>query len=395
MLHGKGAKHGCKFAWPHWIFHSNRFFDLVTAMPKTFMPPIFKRHPANPIITPGLYPWRLAAVFNPAAIVHNSRVHLFERAAGGLRPFICSIGALVSDDGVHFTHVADQPVLTPAMCGSQHGSVQDPRVVKIDDTFYMTFAYRPYAWSSHPTGVGVPESHETDFPNVQRAAPDAGNSANVTGGRPDNLTRSGIATSADLLHWSFHSFVSPANIDDRNGILFPEKIGGRFAILRRPLHYVGPKYNTPGPSIWLSFSSDLQTWSDPTLLARPEFPWEDNRIGGSTPPIKTPQGWLLLYHAVQSLTTSPYLPRQNAVIYRLGAMLLDLQDPTRILARSSMPIMQPETYYEKTGLYIPNVIFPTGAVIFDSVVHMYYGCCDTSIALATCPLQDILDHLLG
>ena len=126
----------------------------------------FTRHPLNPIITPGLYPWRLATVFNPAAILHDNRVHLFERAAGSLRPFICAIGHLVSDDGVHFTHASDQPVLTPEMCGSKYGSVQDPRVVKIDSTFYMNFAYRPFAWSSHPTGVGVPESHETDFPNV-------------------------------------------------------------------------------------------------------------------------------------------------------------------------------------------------------------------------------------
>lgn len=361
--------------------------------------PRFTRHPLNPIVVPGVYPWRLATVFNPGVIEEGGKVYMFERAAGGLRPFICAIGGLVSDDGVHFEHFSEQPVLTPGMMGSEYGSVQDPRVVKIEGTYYMTFAYRPYAWSSHPTGVGVPESHETEFAGVARAeaagsgAGGAG-SANVSGGRPDNLTRSGIATSQDLRKWEFHSFVSPATMDDRNGILFPEKIGGRFAILRRPLHFVGPKYGTPGASIWISYSADLLDWTKPVLVAKPEFAWEDNRIGGSTPPIRTERGWLVLYHGVQSLQ-GPYGREQNAVIYRVGAMLLDLADPTKVLARSAAAVMEPEAYYEKVGLYIPNVIFPTGAVVREGVVHLYYGCCDTAIGLATCPLADLLEHLVG
>jgi predicted GH43/DUF377 family glycosyl hydrolase len=355
--------------------------------------PLFDRCPENPIIFPGGYPWRRATTFNPGVIFDHGRFYLFERAAGSLRPFVCAIGALTSDDGIHFTHVSDQPVLTPEMFGSPYGSVQDPRVVRLDDAagpaYYMTVAYRPFAWSSHPTGVGVPDSHETDFPGVSRAAPDStGASGNVSGGRPDNLTRSALAISRDLRHWNFHSFVSPPEIDDRNGILFPEKIRGQYALLRRPLHFVGPKYATPGASIWLSYSPDLRTWSQPTLLAKPEYVWEDNRIGGSTPPLRTPHGWLVLYHGVQTTDAACH-----AVTYRLGAMLLDLEDLTRILARTSTAIMEPETYYEKVGLYIPNVIFPTGLVLRDGLLYLYYGCCDTSIAMATCPLEKLLDLL--
>jgi len=355
------------------------------------MPVHFTRHPENPIVTPGLYPWRLATTFNPGCIYDNGRFYLYERAAGQLRPFHCTIGLLSSTDGVHFTHLSDQPVFTPEMAGSKHGSVQDPRVVKIDQTYYMTYAFRPFAWSSHPTGVGIPDSHESEFPGVLHPPPDPTQpgSNDIAAARPDNLTRSGIAISNDAIHWQHHCWPTAANLDDRDVILFPEKINGLFALLRRPLQFVGPPYGTNYPAIWICFSKNLKTWSTPKLLAKAQYPWEDNRIGGSTPPIKTPKGWLVLYHGVQTLD-----PAIKRVVYRLGAMLLDLHDPTQVIARTRNFIMQPETYYEKFGLYIPNVIFPTANVVKDGLLHLYYGCCDTAIALATIPLDDLLNHVL-
>ncbi len=345
----------------------------------------FQRHPENPIVRPGLYDWRMAVTFNPAVVYTRGRFWMFERAAAGFRPFFCQIGALTSEDGVHFTHAKEQPVFTPAMCGSPYGSVQDPRVVELEGRFWMTFAYRPYAWSSHPTGVGVPESHETDFPGVQRAAPDSAiSSSNVIGGRRDNLTRIGLAVSDDLLRWEFFAWVSPETIDDRNGILFPEKIQGRYFLLRRPLQGGGH-----GSHIWYSTSEDLRHWTAPVELARAVFPWESHRIGGATPPLLTEYGWLVFYHAVED--ENPALRR---VVYRMGAMILDRHDPVRILYRSPDPLLEPETYYEKVGAYIPNVVFPTGVVLLDGIIHLYYGVCDTAIALATAPLEVILKKLL-
>lgn len=355
------------------------------------MPVRFERDPNNPILVPGGPEWRRAVTFNPGVIRVGTRTHLFERAAGCLRPFRCAIGAWVSEDGVLFRPASPDPVLTPAQCGSEHGSVQDPRVVELDGRYVMTFAWRPFAWSSHPTGVGVPESHETDFPGVLRAppAPPGVGSGNVAGGRPDNYTRSGIAVSTDLLHWDVLGLVTPADIDDRDVILFPRRIGGRYALLRRPLSYVGPRHGTPGPSIWISFSEDLLHWSEPELVAKPEHPWEDNRIGGSTPPLETEAGWLVFHHGVQTLRADT-----KTVVYRLGAMLLDRDDPRRVLARCPHFLMEPEAYYERFGLYIPNVIFPTGLTVVDGVIHLYYGVCDTAIALARAPLRDVLDEVL-
>jgi predicted GH43/DUF377 family glycosyl hydrolase len=103
----------------------------------------------------------------------------------------------------------------------------------------------------------------------------------------------------------------------------------------------------------------------------------------------TDAGWLVLYHGVETLDASV-----KRVCYRLGGMLLDKDDPTKVLARTREPLMEPETYYEKFGLYIPNVIFPTGNVITDGTLYLYYGVCDTAIALATASLEDVIEQVL-
>jgi predicted GH43/DUF377 family glycosyl hydrolase len=343
--------------------------------------PVFVRHPENPIVVPGLFPWRRATVFNPGALYDEGRFYLYERAAGQLRPFHCAIGMLESDDGVHFAHTSDQPVFTPEMAGSKYGSVQDARVVRIDDTYYMTYAFRPYAWESHPTGVGVPQSYEVDYPGFD-------------GRSEENQTRSGIAVSKDRVHWEHLAWVTPKEIDDRDVILFPEKIGGRYVVLRRPLQFVNPDHSSieavDAPAVRISFSEDLEAWSEPQTLIAPEQPWEGGRIGGSTPPIETDAGWLVFYHGVETEDASV-----RRVCYRLGAILLDLEDPLKVIARCPQFLMEPEAYYERFGLYIPNVIFPTGNVVVDGQLYLYYGCCDTSIGLATVPLQAVVEYLLS
>ncbi len=346
------------------------------------MPTLFTREPANPIVVPGGPAWRRAVTFNPAVFHDGRQFWMLERAAGSLRPFICQLGLQRSDDGIRWELAAPEPVFTPAMCGSAIGSVQDPRVTRLEGRWWLTFAYRPYAWSSHPTGVGVPDSHETDFPHLPPAPPAGSHgSANVAGGRADNLTRSGLAVSDDGRTWQFHSWITPPELDDRNVILFPEKIRGRYAVLRRPLE-------AARSCVWISYSDDLARWTEPVLLARAEYPWENNRIGGSCPPILTEEGWLVFYHGVE--TTDPAV---RAVTYRMGAMLLDRDDPQRILARSPEPLFWPEAYYERTGLYIPNVVFPTACVARGDELMLYYGACDTCIGLARASLSAVLQHL--
>lgn len=202
---------------------------------------MFQRDPHNPIIVPGLYPWRMAASFNPGVIYEDGRFFLYERPAGSLRPFHCCIGLLENQDGVHFTHVSDQPVFTPEMAGSRFGSVQDPRVVRIGVTYYMTYAFRPYTWSINPIGVGIFDGYEASFPGFD-------------GDSRKNQTRTGIAVSDGRLHWSHLAWVNDPDVDDRDILLFPQKIGDAYAILRRPRKFVGAiQTQDDHPGIYLSY----------------------------------------------------------------------------------------------------------------------------------------------
>lgn len=328
------------------------------------------RCPLNPIVRPGLLPWRTVSVFNPAVIYDEGKFYLIERASGQLRPFHCCLGLLSGDDGVHFTHVSGQPIVTPYGFGFPYGSVQDPRIVKIEGRFYMTYALRPSSYGYSPTGVGKPDEIAYQYPGEWS--------------RPENFrTRSGILVSDDLKCWSQVCYTTPPDINDRDNILFPEKIDGRFALLRRPEEWIGAAYGTDRAGIWLCYSEDLITWTKPTLIATAREGWESKKIGGSAPPIRTEKGWLTLFHGVDA---------DN--VYRVGAMMLDPKDPSKVIARAKSFIMEPEEYYEKYGLYIPNVVFPTGNVVVDGILHIYYGVADTAIALATVPLDELVDFVM-
>jgi len=333
---------------------------------------IIKRCSKNPIVVPGAADYRRVSVFNPGVIYDNGEFLMYERAAGSLRPFKTSIGLLKSSNGIDFTLASDEPVFTGAMLGFPDGSVEDARVVKIDGVFYMCYALQPYAFDCWPTGIAVPDYYPEHYPQWKE---------NNT---EPMITRSGIAVSEDGINFKQLCYTTPPEIDDRDNALFPEKINGKFAIVRRPMQYVGEKYGTDLPGIWISFSQDLQTWQTPELVATAENPsWEGLKIGAAATPLKTKEGWLLLYHGVDSKS-----------VYRVGAILLDLDDPRKVIARTKNPIMQPEEYYEKFGLVINNTVFPTANLIHNGEIYIYYGCCDTSISLATLPLDDMLKHVL-
>jgi predicted GH43/DUF377 family glycosyl hydrolase len=316
---------------------------------------------------PGGFPWRQVAVFNPAVIRHDGAFYMFERACSSLDPLKCQVGLLRSEDGVTFTHVQDYPVLAPEQFGAPGGTVEDPRVVELDGRFVMTFVFRPYAATCMPNGVRVP-----------RYAEARGTPAGV-----ENSYRSGIAVSDDMRTWEVLGLITPPGVHDRDCVLFPEKIGGRYAMMRRPSEYVGAAYGCTAPSMWLSYSDDLLTWTDPVLMAQPAQEWEIAKIGAASPPVRTEAGWLTLYHGVD--TTSRY---------RVGVMLLNLDDPARVIARAPECIMEPEAYYEKVGVIIPNTVFPTANVIVGDELYIYYGCADTCISLATCAVTELLAYVL-
>ena len=164
--------------------------------------------------------------------------------------------------------------------------------------------------------------------------------------------------------------------ENKDGALFPRKIGGRYVRLDRPM--VGSTGN-----IWISYSDDLVNWGDSRVLMTVRGDcWDSWRIGASVPPIETDYGWLEIYHGVRETSHGP--------IYRLGAAMLDKDDPTKILCRSAIPILSPREDYERTG-DIPNVVYSTGAVMEeDGALKIYYSGADTCICVGTVRLEELM-----
>jgi predicted GH43/DUF377 family glycosyl hydrolase len=291
-----------------------------------------KRYSDKPIFSPKPEnPWEAAAVFNAAAIYDNGLVHMIYRATditsnGSMGRYINSLGYAVSTDGIHFNRL-EQPILTNAVPQELRGP-EDPRIVKIDDLFYMLY-----------TGYG---------------------------GRFDGDYRICLATSKNLIAWDRHGVM--LDEPNKDASLFPEKIDERYVMFhRRP------------PDIWIAFSEDLRNWEDHTVVmkALPNSEWEDVKIGISGPPIKTSGGWFLIYHGVS-----------EKYGYSQGAALLDLDNPAKVLARQTEPLMIPELEWEIYG-HVNNVIFSCGQVVLDDEIYVYYGGADNAIGLATLNLDAI------
>jgi predicted GH43/DUF377 family glycosyl hydrolase len=198
-----------------------------------------------------------------------------------------------------------------------------------------------------------------------------------------------LLRSKDLRSFEYETMLTPPGIDDRDGVLFPGKAGGRYALLHRPTNWVGGAYGTDRPGIWLARSDDLINWDYGTggrcLLMKPRegVAWEAARIGAGPPPVRTEAGWLMIYHGVD-----------DRHVYRVGAALLDLDDPMTVLGRTDEFLMEPELEWERTGI-IPNVVFPTAAVPRGGQLLVYYGGADRVVGLATAEMDQLLDHLLS
>lgn len=329
-----------------------------------------KKFEGNPILSPNPEnTWENLVVCNPAACYENGKFYLLYRAAGNDKEHYIYIGLAESEDGFNFKRVSDKPVLSPTPNSFDAGSVEDPRIVKFDDEYYMTYAFRPYPpgryWENAYDVIETPE-HNCFAPKCLR----------------ENVGNTALAVTKDFRHFKKIGRLTHPSLDDRDVIIFPEKINGKFYMLHRPKNYVGAEYGTDYPSIWIKASDDLMSWDVPSkLLLKGEAEWEV-KVGGNTPPIKTESGWLLLYHGVDKNFT-----------YRVGACLLDLNDPTKVLYKTQHFIMEPETSFEKNGLYKWGVVFPTGAIVRNDELYVYYGASDQWCCVATCKLSELIDFV--
>lgn len=330
-----------------------------------------ERYRGNPIVSPNpLNAWEALVTTNPGAWYdrESGKVMLLYRAAGNDKEHRIHLGLAESTDGYTFRRVSDQPVLSPGSEGMDGGCVEDPRVVKIGEWYFVTYAARPFApgqyWVSGPGGHIAP-TMPPDAPWSIRS----------------NATATYLALTKDFKTWIRAGRMTDPSVDDRDVYIFPEKIGGKYYMLHRPMNWTGPEYGTEYPAMWISEADDLLCWRNPRLLAKAEFAWENRKIGGNTPPIRTRLGWLTLYHAVGT-----------DKLYRLGALILDEKDPSVVRYRTKDWILQPEEDYEMKGPY-PGVCFPCGKVVIGEKLFVYYGGADKYVGLATCELEGLLEYM--
>lgn len=178
--------------------------------------------------------------------------------------------------------------------------------------------------------------------------------------------------------------------ENKDVVLFPEKVDGRYVAIHRPTG----KFEVTQPEMWISYSPDLRYWGDHRPLwgsanaPEPATSWDSGRVGGGVPPIRTERGWLKIYHA----SCKPE-PGEPIGVYAAGALLLDGDDPSKVIARSPDAFMRPEEDFEKVG-FVKAVVFPTGYAMQDQDILLYYGAADTNVGVVRYNLAGLLDSLV-
>ncbi len=305
---------------------------------------LFHRYDKNPILTGNDWPYRANSVFNAGAtLLQNGQTLLLVRVED--RRGISHLTAARSADGVTNWTIDPQPTFTPDPQNhpDEVWGVEDPRITWVDELEQFAVVYTSYS---------------TSGPLVS------------------------LAMTKDFCHFERKGGVMPP--EDKDAALFPRRFGGRWALVHRPI----ANFPVNRANIWISFSPDLKHWGDHTVVleARRGAWWDANKIGLSPQPIETPEGWLIIYHGVRITAAG--------CLYRLGLALLDLDDPLKVIRRGDEWIFGPDEPYERVG-DVGDVVFPCGVVHDQKTgdLRLYYGAADTSIALATGNVDELLEWL--
>lgn len=302
---------------------------------------LFTRYHGNPIIRAWDIPYNANSVFNAGATRVGDETLLLMRVED--RRGMSHLTVARSKDGVTNWKIDPEPTLLPSphTHPEEVWGIEDPRISFIEEENLWAIVYVSYSKGG---------------PLVS------------------------LATTSDFKVFDRKGVVMPP--EDKDAAIFPVRFNGRWAMLHRPV----PAFANVGAHIWISFSPDMKHWGDHQIVvpARRGAWWDANKIGLSPPPLRTDRGWLILYHGVR-MTAS-------GCLYRLGLGLLDLEDPTKLLARSDEWVFAPQEDYEIVG-DVDKVVFPCGWVSEGEDVRLYYGGADKRIALATARISEMLDWL--
>lgn len=303
--------------------------------------PLWERYPGNPILQASDWPYPVNTVFNPGATLLKDGSTLLLCRVEDYRGH-SHLTAARSKDGVTGWEIDLQPTFSPDVLHhpEELWGVEDPRITYIPELDKYAIAYTSYSRS----GPGVSLAFTRDFRWFDRVG-----------------------------------LIMPP--EDKDAALFPRRIRGRWAMIHRPVGWLGAH-------MWISFSNDLVNWGDHKLMleARLGAWWDARKIGLCSPPIETPRGWLTVYHGVRHTA--------SGAIYRLGLALFDLDYPETCLLRGDNWFFGPETPYERFG-DVNSVVFPCGTTTDPDgdTLHVYYGGADTCVALATGSIQTMLGWL--
>lgn len=304
-------------------------------------PQLFRRHSDNPILTAANWPYPVNSVFNPGAtLLSDGSTLLLCRVEDrrGLSHFCVARSA----NGIDGWQIDAQPTLLPDVENypEELWGIEDPRIIFLQELKKYAVVYTAYTRD----GPGVALALTEDFHKFER-----------------------------------YGIIMPP--EDKDAALLPHRIDGFWAMIHRPV-------SAPRAHMWISYSPDLKNWGRHNLMmeARMGAWWDANKIGLSPPPVLTSRGWLVIYHGV----------RQSCAgcLYRLGLALFDLNKPELCLKRGNEWIFAPEAPYEQRG-DVDNVVFPCGYTIAPDgdTIKIYYGAADSSIALATGSVREMLEWL--
>ena len=320
-----------------------------------------QRHPANPVLHADMVPYHATLTFNAGVCKFQGKYVMIFRNdygdASAKRLDGCNLGLATSDDGIQW-NVADKPI--NAKADHPLHTAYDPRLTVVDGRLYLCFA------------IGIV----------------------IDGHEQNHGTCGGVAVTDDLENWEVLSVSVP---DNRNMVIFPERIDGKLVRLERP--FAG--YLRPGDHFdtWISFSPDGKYWGESQLLLSTEDQsWINNKNGPAAPPVRTDRGWLTLFHGVDIDPTRKGWGWEGdwTKRYSAGLMLLDLKDPRKIIGIAPKPVLVPQEPFDyETKGYRDYVIFPGGMILEDDgQVKIYYGAADTVECLATAHVNDLLDLCL-
>lgn len=320
-----------------------------------------------------------AGVLNPAVICHHEKIHMFYRAVADKNYSTIGYARFNLNNKLEFR--SDTPIIIPQSQEEVNG-IEDPRIVKIDDTFYLTYtAYDGYnalgslitsqdLLSFNHKGVIVPKLSFDEFNHM------AGAKMSLN----EKYSRYNMHMGLRNSELSEETFLW-----DKNLIFFPRKIGNKFWFIHRikpDIQIVSiEEISDLTANFWQNYLLNFQE----NILLSPVYDHEVSYVGGGCPPIETIHGWLLIYHGVHDSVTG--------YVYCACAALLDLENPKIVLSRLPYPLFFPTESWEITG-EVNNVCFPSGATVVNETLNIYYGAADEKIALATINLNSLITELL-